>query len=107
MDRKRREPRENRYSENYSREQMNKKLPKNGREGKTLLESIGSEAEEVLREETKIIDYNIKDKDKEKRLNIVYAFVDGFLSAKLELNDYLRDNEPEMLCLVESNKYRI
>ena len=35
-------------------------------------------------------------------LKVIYANVDGLLSAKLEINDILRDKEPEVMCIVET-----
>lgn len=35
------------------------------------------------------------------RLKVEFANIVGLLSAKIEFNDYQKENEPDVLCLVE------
>ena len=37
-----------------------------------------------------------------KDFKVIYTNVDRFLSDKLEINYYLRKNEPDVLCLMET-----
>ena len=45
---------------------------------------------------------NRKKYSEPRRLEITYSNVDGLTSARLEINDYLRIKEPDIMCLVET-----
>ena len=63
------------------------------------MESDGSEAQEMVLTKRR----NKKDGSRNSLMvmKVVYSNVDGFISSELEINDYLRTNEPDVMSFVE------
>ena len=65
--------------------------------------------ENKTRQSVEVVDQREKIKDaskgqirKKKDIRVSYTNIDGFLSKRLECMDHLRENKPDIMCIVET-----